>query len=132
VWQFATVNDGVITGERCVIGSNCWIGDRTIMGDDVRIQHGAFVTRDTRIGSRVFIGPNATLTDDKYPRVGHQTYDAQPPILDDDVAIGAGAVICPGVHIGAGATVGAGAVVTHDVPPGVVVTGIPARVLHAV
>jgi maltose O-acetyltransferase len=46
--------------------------------------------------------------------------------IDDYVFIGPRAIILPGVHIGRGAVVGAGAVVTKDVPPGVVVGGVPA------
>jgi acetyltransferase-like isoleucine patch superfamily enzyme len=41
-------------------------------------------------------------------------------------------VLCPGVEIGEEAFVGAGAVVVKDVPPRVVVVGIPARVLRDV
>jgi acetyltransferase-like isoleucine patch superfamily enzyme len=93
----------------------------------VRIQHGAFLPNRARIGDRVFIGPNATFTDDRYPEVNNPRYKAEPPIVEDDVAIGAGAVILPGVRIGRGALIGAGAVVTKDVPPSAVVVGNPAR-----
>jgi acetyltransferase-like isoleucine patch superfamily enzyme len=48
------------------------------------------------------------------------------------VFIGANAIILPGVTIGDGSIVGAGAVVTKDVPPGVVVAGVPARQLCTV
>ena len=45
--------------------------------------------------------------------------------------IGIGAIILEGVRVGAGSIVGAGAVVTKDVPPGVVVAGIPAKVMRS-
>lgn len=45
--------------------------------------------------------------------------------------IGIGAVILEGVKIGEGSIVGAGAVVTKDVPPGVVVSGVPAKVMRS-
>jgi acetyltransferase-like isoleucine patch superfamily enzyme len=44
--------------------------------------------------------------------------------------IGAHAVILDGVNVGAGAVVAAGAVVTDDVPPYVVVGGVPARIIR--
>lgn len=47
----------------------------------------------------------------------------------DNVSIGAGAQICPNVRIGPNVIVGAGAIVTKDVPPGVVVGGVPAKVI---
>ena len=48
-----------------------------------------------------------------------------------DVWIGARAGVTDGVTIGDGAVVAMGAVVTHDVPPLVVVGGVPARVLKS-
>ena len=44
--------------------------------------------------------------------------------------IGTNAIVLPGVTIGKGAMVGAGAVVTEDVPPFVIVAGVPARVIR--
>lgn len=54
--------------------------------------------------------------------------------IEDHAYIGAGAILRQGVPgrplvIGRGATVGMGAVVTRDVPAGVTVVGIPARIL---
>jgi phosphonate metabolism protein (transferase hexapeptide repeat family) len=50
--------------------------------------------------------------------------------IGHDVWIGHGAVILPGVTIGTGACIGANAVVTKDVPPYMIVAGVPARVLR--
>lgn len=126
VWQFCTICDDVQIGESVVIGSAAWIGRGTVIGDFTRIQHGVFVPNHTVIGKSVFIGPNATLCDDKHPKANH-FYKPHPPVLEDDCSIGAGAVILPGVRIGRGAMVGAGAVVVQDVPPFTTVVGCPAR-----
>jgi len=69
------------------------------------------------------------FTDDKYPRSGNKTYNAQPPCIESGASVGAGAIILPGVTLGKGCMIGAGAVVTEDVQPGMVVVGMPARVL---
>lgn len=123
VWHYATVEARVITGRDCVIGSCAWVGKDTVMGDGVRIQHGAFIARGSRLGARVFIGPNVTLTDDKYPRAG-APYVPQPPVLEEGASVGAGAVILAGVTVGAHAMIGAGAVVAKDVPAGAVIVGV--------
>jgi UDP-2-acetamido-3-amino-2,3-dideoxy-glucuronate N-acetyltransferase len=125
VWQGATICNDVTLGKGVVIGSNAWIGKGCKIGDYTRIQHGAFIPNYTLIGRSVFIGPNVTLTDDKYPKVG-KLYKPEPPILEDDCSIGAAAVLLPGVRISRGAMVGAGAVVTQDIPQFSTVMGVPA------
>lgn len=127
VWQFASILADVVLGSDCNVGSNAEIGRKSVIGSGTRISHGVFLPAKSKIGERVFIGPNATLTDDKWPRCGNDDYVAQPPILEDECAIGAGAVILPGVRIGKGAMIGAGAVVVKDVAPGTVVRGDRAR-----
>ena len=46
--------------------------------------------------------------------------------------VGANAVVLEGVTVGKGSVVAAGAVVVRDVPPGVVVAGVPAKVIKRV
>jgi UDP-2-acetamido-3-amino-2,3-dideoxy-glucuronate N-acetyltransferase len=129
IWDFAIVEAGVTIGPQCAIGSHVFLGAYTTLGQAVRIQHGAFITRRTQIGDRVFIGPNVTFTDDKRPMVNNPRYRPQPPIVEDDVSIGGHAVILPGVRLGRGCTIGAGAVVTKVVPPYTTVVGNPAHPL---
>lgn len=50
--------------------------------------------------------------------------------IGNDVWIGHGAVILPGVSIGTGAVIGANAVVSKDVPPYMIVAGVPAKILR--
>ena len=125
IWQFSTICHDTVLGDDVVIGSNAWIGKHCTIGSGTRIQHGAFIPNGTVVGEKVFIGPNATLTDDKYPRAG-EPYHANPPVLECGCSIGAGAVILPGVTVGRGSTVAAGAVVTKDVDACITVRGVPA------
>jgi len=55
---------------------------------------------------------------------------ARPIEIEDDVWIGANVTILAGVTVGKGSMVAAGAVVHRDVERGVVVGGVPARVLR--
>ena len=54
------------------------------------------------------------------------------PTIGDNVLIGTGARIVGGVYVGNDVIVGAGAVVVKDVPDGVVVAGVPAKVINTV
>lgn len=85
-----------------------------------------FIPTHTEIGNEVFIGPNAVLTNDRYPPTGKP--ELKGPVLEDLAVIGANATILPGVCIGRGAAVAAGAVVTKDVPPGKMALGVPAGI----
>lgn len=130
VWHFGRVLAQVRIGERVSIGGGAEIGRGSVIGDDSRISAGVFLPPNSIVGKSVFIGPNATFTDDPHPRVlkpGDPPYNALPPVIHDFAAIGAGAVICPGVTIGEGARVAAGAIVTKDVVPHGMVRGMPAR-----
>ena len=52
-----------------------------------------------------------------------------PVVIEKKVFIGAGSIILPGITIGEGATVAAGSVVTRTVPSGVLVAGVPGRII---
>ncbi|MGH8232715.1 MAG: acyltransferase [Rhodanobacteraceae bacterium] len=99
-----------------------------MIGDRVTVKNGVQLWDGCRIGNDVFIGPNATFTNDRFPKSRNRSFQALPIFVEDNAVVGAGAVLLPGVRIGAGATVAAGAVVTKDVPPGALVMGNPARV----
>lgn len=55
--------------------------------------------------------------------------DGAAPVIGDDVWIGPGAKIFGAIRVGDGAAIGANAVVLEDVPPGVTVAGVPARIV---
>ena len=130
VWSGAVIGQFTEIGDDCVIGSNAYVGWGTRMGRGCRLQHGVFLPNNAILGEKVFIGPNVTFTDDKYPRAGNIHYKPEPPMLGYHCSIGAAATILPGIKIGSHAMVGAGAVVTHDVPDFALVMGIPARIIE--
>ncbi len=114
--------------------SGIWIGKHSLIGEMnvIRGQGGV------HIGDRVYTSPlcqiiavNHVFDDPERPFV-EQGITAEGIVIEDDVWIGSGAVILDGVRVGKGAVVAAGAVVTKDVPPHVVVGGVPARVIKEI
>ena len=84
-----------------------------------------YIPTNTSLGDRVFIGPNAVLTNDRYPPSGIGGLVG--PVIERGAAIGANATILPGIHIGEGALVAAAAVVTRDVPAHMLAVGAPGK-----
>ena len=111
------------------------IGDDSYVGHRVVLRAGRGIT----IGRHVKIASNVVLAGDPgHPMdpVARRTEPCPEELLgeiivEDDVWIAEGAAIVGNVRIGAGAIVGTHAVVTKDVPAGMVVGGIPARVIRA-
>lgn len=111
-------------GDRTAIGTATIIDGNTRIGNDVSLQSMVYIPTNTIIGDRVFIGPNAVLTNDRYPPSGSLTG----PVIKTGAAIGANATIIPGVCIGEGAFIAAGSIVTRDVPDYMMAIGTPARI----
>lgn len=130
VWQFSVILSGAQVGADCNICSHCFIENDVIIGNRVTVKSGVQLWNGLRVGDDVFVGPNATFTNDRHPRSGNRSFELLITTLADGCSIGAGAVILPGVCIGRAAIVGAGAVVTKDVPDGATVVGNPARITN--
>jgi UDP-2-acetamido-3-amino-2,3-dideoxy-glucuronate N-acetyltransferase len=129
VWAFAHVLPGARVGKNCNICDGVFIENDVTVGDDVTIKCGVQLWDGLRVGDRVFIGPNATFTNDRMPRSKVRPDKFLQTVLEDDVSIGANATILPGLTIGRGAVIGAGAVVTRSVPPFAKAVGNPAKIV---
>jgi len=129
VWAFVHILPGAVIGGECNICDHVFIEGDVVIGDRVTIKCGVQVWDGLRIENDVFIGPNATFTNDPFPR-SKQQFDLRFTNVKAGATIGANATILPGITIGEKAMVGAGAVVTKDVPPNTLVLGNPARVVR--
>ncbi|WP_283135809.1 sugar O-acetyltransferase [Rhizohabitans arisaemae] len=137
------------------VGDGVWVEPPLYVdyGENVSIGWGTFVNvgcvfvdgNAIGVGSQCLLGPGVQLVTASHPlraeeRVsppeevaagGNPYRTSTAPIrIGDRVWLGAGAIVLPGVTIGDGVTVAAGAVVTADVPPNVLVGGVPAKVIR--
>lgn len=129
IWAFAHVLPGARIGADCNICDHVFIENDVVVGDRVTVKSGVQLWDGLRVADDVFIGPNATFSNDKFPRSKQYQRELLETHVGRGASIGAGAVILPGIRIGAGAMVGAGAVVTHDIPARAIVSGNPARIV---
>jgi acetyltransferase-like isoleucine patch superfamily enzyme len=129
IWAFAHVLPGASLGRDCNICDNVFIENDVVVGDSVTVKCGVQLWDGVRLGNNVFVGPNATFTNDRFPRSKEYPEAFLLTVVEDGASIGANATILPGVTIGRRAMVGAGAVVTKSVPANAVVVGNPAVII---
>lgn len=130
VWAFVHILPGARLGEECNICDHVFIEGNVTLGNRVTIKCGVQIWDGLRIEDDVFIGPNATFTNDPFPR-SKQEFELLYTQVKKGATIGANATILPGITIGEKAMVGAGAVVTKDVPAKTLVLGNPARIMRS-
>jgi len=126
IWNLSYVGKGTKIGDDVSIGSLAHVDYNVEVGDRTRIEGSVYIPPLTRIGKDAFIGPGAVITNDPYPMSAKMVGVT----IEDGAVIGGRAVIKAGVTIGKKSVVAMGAVVTKDVPPGVVVLGVPARTVY--
>lgn len=129
IWAFAHVLPGASIGSDCNICDHVFIENDVIIGDKVTIKCGVQIWDGIRLEDDVMVGPNATFTNDLFPR-SKQPFQLRSTVVERGASIGANATILCGITIGAGAMIGAGSVVTKDVPPRAVVVGNPGRIIR--
>ena len=119
----AIIREQVEIGDSAVIMMGAVINIGAVIGEGTMIDMGAVLGGRAIVGKRCHIGAGAVLAGVVEPP------SATPVVVEDNVLIGANAVVIEGVRIGEGTVVAAGSVVIEDVAPGMVVAGVPARVV---
>ena len=119
----AIIREQVQIGDNAVIMMGAVINIGAVIGEGTMIDMGAVLGGRAMVGKRCHIGAGAVLAGVVEPP------SATPVVVEDNVLIGANAVVIEGVRIGEGSVVAAGSVVIEDVAPGMVVAGVPARVV---
>jgi UDP-perosamine 4-acetyltransferase len=99
------------TGSQLLPGSI--VNAAAVVGQNVIINSGAIVEHDCQIADHAHIATRACL--------------ASTVSIGRGAHIGAGSVVRQLISIGEGAVIGAGSVVVKDVPPHMVMVGVPAR-----
>lgn len=123
IWQFCVVLPGARIGSGCNICSHCFIENDVVVGNNVTVKCGVQLWDGITVEDDVFIGPNVTFCNDKFPKSKNKDFKLEGVIVRKGASIGANATILPGVEIGAGALIGAGSIVTKNVPAGMKVKG---------
>lgn len=110
----AYVGPNVRIGKGCIICPHSVVDCDLRIGNHVDINGFAYVPHDCVLEDYVTISPGC--------RIGGRVF------MRRGVFLGLGVTVIPGIEIGARAYIAAGAVVVNDVPPGVVMMGVPAKI----
>lgn len=142
IYAGSVIGRNFTTGNKANVREECTIGDDVSIGTMAVVEHHVVLERGVRLHSQSFVpeycvleegawlGPNAVLTNTRYPLSPEAKTTPRPVRLCRGAIVGANATVLPGVTVGAGSLVGAGSVVVEDVPEGAVVAGNPARFLR--
>jgi UDP-2-acetamido-3-amino-2,3-dideoxy-glucuronate N-acetyltransferase len=128
IWHFCHVLPGAVIGERCSLGQNVVMMNRTRMGANCKIQNNVSIYEGVELEDDVFCGPSMVFTNVINPR-SHVSRKSEyrRTLVRRGASIGANATIVCGSTLGEYSFIGAGAVVTKDVPAYALMAGVPAR-----
>lgn len=107
-WAYVPSLPGAQIGTDCNICDYVFIENDVRVGNRVTIKSGVRLWDGVRLADDVFVGPNATFTNDLMPRSRNPDFVPLETHVEAGASIGANATILPGLTIGARAMVAAG------------------------
>lgn len=128
----ARIEPGAVIREGALIGKDCVIMMGAVINIGAEIGQNTMVDMNAVIGARAVVGKNCHIGAGAVIAGVLEPPSKTPVIIEDHVFVGANASVLEGVRVGRGSVIGAGAVVRKDVPPGMVVAGVPAREIRKV
>ena len=129
VWVNVQIREGAKIGKNCVLSKDVYVDRNVKIGDECKIQNSVSIYDGVTIESQVFVGPNASFTNDKVPRAFNTDWKITKTLVKQGASLGANCTIICGIVIGEYSMIAAGSVVTKDVPSYTLVAGNPARVV---
>lgn len=105
---------GVQVGDGSVICAGVRLTTNIVLGPHVHLDLNVTVGHDSALGDYVSVNPLGSISGDC--------------VIETGVLIGVSGVVLNGLTVGAGSTVGGCSCVVRDVPPNMVVKGVPAKV----
>lgn len=127
IWQYAVILEGACIGSNCNINCHTLVEGKAILGDRVTLKPGVYIWDGVELENDVMVGPNATFTNDKWPKSGNKFFILERTLVKQGSSIGANATILCGLTIGEFSLIAAGSVVTKSVPDRALMMGNPAR-----
>jgi UDP-2-acetamido-3-amino-2,3-dideoxy-glucuronate N-acetyltransferase len=128
IWQFVVILERAQIGSDCNICSHVFIENDVVIGNKVTIKSGVQIWDGVTLEDEVFVGPNVSFTNDRFPRSKKYQDKVLETRIRRGASISSGAIILPGIEVGENAMIGAGAVVTNNVPANAIVKGNPGRI----
>jgi acetyltransferase-like isoleucine patch superfamily enzyme len=125
----------VVIREENDIGDNFRIWNNAVIdygcriGNNVKIHNKVYIGQFTIIEDDVFMAPGVTCANDIHPGCPDSSECMRGPRINKGAQIGINCTILPRVIIGEQCLIGAGSVVTRDIPARMVAYGNPARVI---
>src|SRR4051794_41903820 len=101
IWAFAHVLEGARVGADCNICDGVFVEGGAVVGDRVTVKCGGQIWDGVELEDDVFVGPNATFTNDPMPRSRQGLEEYPRTGCREGASFGGYAAVPPGIRVSA-------------------------------